>query len=58
MLAGSTGKLTAVIRPQKIFTNLGTKITVIIFKNKKKYYMDSSYHGDWDPLDGISFQMI
>ena len=32
----SAGKLPAATRPRKIFANLRTKITVILFKNKEK----------------------
>ena len=49
-----TGKLPAAIRSRKIFANL----RAILFKNKGKYYVDQSYHGDWDPLDIILFQTI
>ena len=38
----SIRKLPASIRPQKIFANLGAKITAILFKNKGKILCGSN----------------
>ena len=53
-----TGKLPAAKRPQKIFDNLGAKVTAILFKKKGKILCGSSHHWNLDPLDRILPQTI